>query len=176
MLALRQQGEEGLGHPPRAEEVELDRLVSRFELDRRGRLLRVVDTPGVVDEDIEAPELLLDQASRILDVAVVRDVEADRDDIAGGCEAASGGVASVAAAAAEQHDEATSGELARHLEADAAVRSSNERDGGESSICWHLALLSIDHRREPPACLNPTARRGGSDAGPAFGGVRRLVG
>jgi hypothetical protein len=122
--AVAQGREDGLGHPPRPQEVGLERLADLVEVGVDAALPGVVEDRGVVDEHVEAVEA----CSRGAHALGIGDVELDRRDVAAHLARRPRALGRVAGP--EEDAVAALRELAAHLEADAAIGAGDECDGG----------------------------------------------
>jgi hypothetical protein len=112
---------------PGAERVDLERR-PRLVARRGDRAAGGVDA-GVVDEHVEPPGIVRHAPRERLDAGLVGDVEHPRPDVEALVAQARGGALARAGVARRQQDGvAAARELARHLQADAAVRAGDDGD------------------------------------------------
>jgi hypothetical protein len=143
----------------------LDHIVSTPEVDRH-RLLEIVarhhveradgDRAGVVDQQIDRPEVDLDGADAVLDLLRVGDVAGDGERPAAVLRQVLGGALErVLVAGADRHPRAAAGELPRQHEAEAARAA-----GDEGDFVAEVVLGAAQRTAEQPASQSG---RGGNE-------------
>jgi hypothetical protein len=118
--------DERLTKPPRAEEVHLQRLPHHVEVRVHATLAPIHTDTGVVDQDVEPPELLLDVAGQLGYALLVGHVELPDAYVA--LYPLRSGASLLLIARAEDRRDASFGELAHDLTPDAPVSSTDQRN------------------------------------------------
>lgn len=129
MRAAAEQRQEGAHRSPGPQGVVLERRAHLVEVGVRDPLPGVVEGGGVVDQGVEPAELLVGSGAGPFDVLGAGDIQLPGEHPSpiagdGGRRAA----ALLHVARPEHHGIPTPGELAAHLEADAAIPAGDQRD------------------------------------------------